>query len=61
MRLSVCGHNGSHNYLKTLQYGLGQWEIVEQPLKKLQGMVIRHEILPMNRTLLLSATAMHIL
>jgi uncharacterized protein YjaG (DUF416 family) len=29
MTLSVCGHNGSSNYLKSLQYISGKWEITE--------------------------------
>lgn len=27
MTLSLCGFNGSYNYIKYLRYGLGQWEI----------------------------------
>jgi hypothetical protein len=25
MTVSVCGHNGTHSYIKWLKYGLGQW------------------------------------
>jgi hypothetical protein len=35
MTLSICGFNGSYNYVKSLRYGLGQWEIDEQPYKKI--------------------------
>ena len=27
MTLSVCGNNGSYNYIKCLQYSGGKWEI----------------------------------
>jgi hypothetical protein len=27
MTLSVCGHNGTHNFVRCLRYGIGQWEI----------------------------------
>jgi 23S rRNA pseudoU1915 N3-methylase RlmH len=27
MTLSICGNNGTHNYMKVLQYTMGQWEI----------------------------------
>lgn len=42
MRLSAFGHNGSHNYIKMLQYVSGQWEITEQILKKIYNPVFQH-------------------
>lgn len=29
MTLSVCGNNGTYNYIKCLQYAGGKWEITE--------------------------------
>jgi hypothetical protein len=50
--LSVCCNNGSHNYLKSLRYASGQWEIKEEVYKKIQnGLAFQHEILSANRVL----------
>jgi hypothetical protein len=45
MTLSVCGYSNSHNYVKCLRYGLGQWEIGELLFKKVQDQAIQHEII----------------
>lgn len=42
MRLSVCGYNGSQNYLKMVQYVSGQWEIAEQQIKKIYNPIFQH-------------------
>ena len=61
MTLSICGHNGSHNYLKFLRYGLGQWEVEEHPYKKIhQGTVIFHELLYCGRVLFATKTVLYI-
>lgn len=43
MTLSVLYNNGNTNYLRHLRYALGQWEVTEQPYKKIQnGLAFRH-------------------
>jgi hypothetical protein len=61
MQLSVCGHNGSYNYIKTLHYVSGQWEIAEQNLKKIQQPIIQHELLFGNRVIMITCNTIHIL
>lgn len=51
MSLSLCGYSNSFNYVKSLRYGLGQWEISEQAFKKVQEVAIQHEILMGGRTM----------
>ena len=57
----MCGHNGSYNYLKTLHYVSGQWEISEQPLKKIQQPIIQHELLFGNRIIMITSNSIHIM
>jgi len=60
LSLSVCTHNGANNIVKSLRYALGQWEITEEPYKKIQNAVaIQHEILPCNRTLFVTRNALY--
>ena len=33
--LSVCSHNGNYVVVKSLIVSMGQWEIEDQPFKKL--------------------------
>lgn len=58
MTLSVCGNNGTYNYIKCLQYSAGKWEITEEALKKVQGQLIQHELLIGGRKLLVSRTSL---
>lgn len=52
LSLSVCCNNGNNNLVRHLRYSSGQWEVTEEPFKKIQvGFVFQHEILPCNRTL----------
>lgn len=59
--LSVCGHNGSQNYLKLLQYSSGQWEITEQPVKRVPARIHQHELLLGARCLLVGKRAIFLL
>ena len=61
MTLSVCGNNGSYNYIKCLQYAVGKWEITEEILKKIPGQLIQHELLIGARKLIVSKNAMYVL
>lgn len=58
--LSVCGHNGNTNYTKILRYGHGQWEIEEELFKRIQGVAIKHELLPCQRTLFATSNSVYI-
>jgi hypothetical protein len=42
LTLSICCNNGSMNYVKSLRYASGQWEMEEQIYKKLQGLAFQH-------------------
>ena len=42
MALSVCGNNGTFNYLKFLQYSSGKWEIEEEIFKKVPNNIFQH-------------------
>lgn len=41
MAVSVCGC-GPHNYIKSLRYGMNQWEVHEQAYKRVQEAAIQH-------------------
>jgi hypothetical protein len=55
MTVSVCGY-GPHNYVKSLRYGLGQWEVYEQAYKRVQDPAIQHEILYGGRQLIITSS-----
>lgn len=61
MTLSVCGHNGTQNYVKMLQYSSGQWETTEQILKKVTDKIYQHEILLGGRTLVIGKKVIYVL
>ena len=62
MSLSVCGHNGSQNYVKMLQYTSGgHWEISETIIKKVTAKVYQHELLLGSRILLIGKTSIFIM
>jgi len=53
MTLSICGYNGSCNFIKSLRYASGSWEVEEQFYKKIHNEVAyQHEILFGGRMLL---------
>lgn len=60
MSLSLCGYSSSFNYVKSLRYGLGQWEITEQAYKKVQDLAIQHELLMGARTMFVTRTEIFI-
>lgn len=55
MTVSVCG-SSPHNYIKSLRYGLNQWEVNEQAYKRIQDPVIQHEIIYGGRQLLITTS-----
>ncbi len=55
MTVSVCG-SAPHNYIKSLRYGLSQWEVYEQAYKRVQDPLIQHEIIYGGRQLLITAS-----
>jgi hypothetical protein len=43
MTLSICGNNGSCNFVKSLKYGNGGWEVEDTFYKKIHsGTVLQH-------------------
>lgn len=60
MSLSLCGYSSGFNYVKSLRYGLGQWEITEQAYKKVQDLAIQHELLMGARTMFVTRTEVFI-
>lgn len=60
MSVSICGYSSSYNYVKSLRYGLGQWEITEQAYKRVQDLAIQHEILMGGRMMFVTRTEVFI-
>ena len=56
LSISVCGHNGTYNYLKNLKYNIGQWETTEVQLKKIYTPIVKHMMLMNGKTVFVTKT-----